>query len=1322
MNDGRVLICVAVEEEAAAVREALQARGGTIEGRRWEGQIAAVPLTIDVEITGQMNRTAERATAKALRAGYEIAVFAGTAGGLREDDAKIGDVALPKVVRSTNNQTTRPGGRVDIVWSDQGRADGPLFEIAEQALTHSGWAPSGTSPKVHLRDIASGDVKHEDVSNPLVTVMRKQGLVAVEREGFGFLTAADEARPPVPAVVVRSIMDFLGDRKDGDVKNRNQRTAARVAAAAALAVVEQHVRVTRTVGTNPERVRRTVAKLAARDSARTEADVQSQVRQLLIDGGLNLVGNQLQDIHLEAPVGGQRRIDVEVGRTVIEVKKDLRVGNVRADAVGQLAGYVKERTARYGTRYVGVLTDGAEWTAHLLVGDRLQLASTLSNRGEAGDAERLTVWLEGILSTAPAVRPTPEEIVRRLGAGSPAHELDRRELAELYARHRDVPSVRLKRQLWAKLLTTALGTAFTDEDDLFVEHTLLVLSAEVIAHAAIGVDPTAEDLTPAGLVTGEAFAQRQISGVVEADFFDWTVETPDGAGDRFVAGLARRLSRFAWAEVEHDVMKVLYESVIGAGTRHALGEYYTPDWLAGEVVHQAVTAPLEQRVLDPACGSGTFLFQAVRRYLDAAEDAGVPGPAALTGVTAHVLGVDVHPVAVTLARVTYLLALGRRWLDADDRPPLRIPVYLGDSIQWGQQSDLLSTAALVVPTDTGLQTGGQTPLEFPAGTSLGPGAELRFPRRLLADPEVFDRLVARLSDLATDRDRGTKPPGVAKVLQQMGVQPDDRQTVTDTFTTMCRLHDDGRNHIWGYYVRNLARPLWLADPDNHVDVLVGNPPWLSYRYMTPTMQETFQRLSAERGLWHGSAVATHQDLSALFLARSVELYLRPEGRFGFVMPLAALSRQQFAGMRQGDLSPRGVDGAVRETVHVAYETPWDLHAVKPSFFPVPASVIFGRRTAGDTAALDRPAEMWSGRLPAVNLDRPAAGHHLTREPGTAGGALDGAGSPYASRFAQGATVVPRVLFVVEPAPGVNAGAGRRAVRSARSAKEKPPWKRLPGLSETVEQQFVRPLYVGDSVLPYRTREPHEAVVPWDGEQLLGGDHEDLPLYPGLRKWWQAAEKRWKDNRSSERLELVGQLDFRRKFVQQFPAPEHRVVYSASGMYLAAARVSDATAVIEHKLYWGRADSADEARYLCAVFNSSVLTQLVRPLQGRGEHNPRDFDKYIFRLPIPTFDPADRLHTELAALASRAEELAAGVPLPDGKNFTKLRGLVRAAVATSAVGHAIEAAVSILLLPPEVGQEQPVAAASHDHLPADVPVPPGPVGGGLLQPSAGGARS
>lgn len=86
------------------------------------------------------------------------------------------------------------------------------------------------------------------------------------------------------------------------------------------------------------------------------------------------------------------------------------------------------------------------------------------------------------------------------------------------------------------------------------------------------------------------------------------------------------------------------------------------------------------------------------------------------------------------------------------------------------------------------------------------------------------------------------------MLHLLAIDDGDRPVVQENYRLLCRLHDEGRNHIWSYYVRNLARPVWLSQPGNRVDVLVGNPPWLSYRHMPTDMQTTFRELSQARGL------------------------------------------------------------------------------------------------------------------------------------------------------------------------------------------------------------------------------------------------------------------------------------------------------------------------------------------------------------------------------------------------------------------------------------------------------------------------------------------
>lgn len=106
---------------------------------------------------------------------------------------------------------------------------------------------------------------------------------------------------------------------------------------------------------------------------------------------------------------------------------------------------------------------------------------------------------------------------------------------------------------------------------------------------------------------------------------------------------------------------------------------------------KVITDPTRQRVLDPSCGSGTFLFYAVRRFLDAANASSITLADAMARLSTHVVGIDLHPVAVALARVTYLLALGRERLTSRERGTLSVPVYLGDSLGWDQGDEDLLT-------------------------------------------------------------------------------------------------------------------------------------------------------------------------------------------------------------------------------------------------------------------------------------------------------------------------------------------------------------------------------------------------------------------------------------------------------------------------------------------------------------------------------------------------------------------------------------------------------------------------------------------------------
>lgn len=1012
-----------------------------------------------------------------------------------------------------------------------------------------------------------------------------------------------------------------------------------------------------------------VARLAARDPYRTEADLQSDIQTLLLHGGLNLQDKQ---VHLESQLqdGSRRRIDVETGSTVIEVKKTLANADAVREFERQLEGYVRTRSKQTGSRYVGILTDGAEWRLYSdHAGGFAQVTALTVGLRDGDAAERLVAWLEAVMATGEKIKPTPHAIRDKLGQGSPSFALDIAELTALYEECKDLPEVKLKRSLWAKLLTTALGTSFKNDTDLFIQHTYLVLVAETVAHAVVGFDLSDDALAPATIVSGAAFTQSQITGVVEQDFFDWPL-SPAG-GPKFISRLARHVARFDWSEPEHDVLKHLYESVISPETRHALGEYYTPDWMADRVVREAITDALNQRALDPSCGSGTFVFHAVRNFLAAADDAGMPSHEAVSRVTRAVTGMDLHPVAVTLARVTYLLALGSRRIQDPSREPLAVPIYLGDSLQWDQDRSALSQGELVVPTGEG-------------GTLFT--RELRFPERVTQDAATFDRLVERLSELATARKPGSAVPTLKPVFAHFAIHPDDQPELTETFTILCQLVDEGRDHVWGYYVRNVARPMWLTRPENHVDVLFGNPPWLSYRYMPKGMQKQFELESKARGLWEGGKVATHQDLSAFFVARACELYLKPGGGFAFVMPFAVLSRIQYEGFRSGQLAPKakvahaGRSRMSEQTPALSFHQPWDLSRIKPSPFPVPSCVSFGEYTPGNARSMPSATVEWSGRLPGVMLGWDSAKGLLSVRDGQVSIAdQDATTNPYKERFTQGSNLVPRVLLMVKErtANPLGVGAGRVAVQSARSMQEKEPWKSLSPLEGVVEREFVYPVHLGATIVPFRALDPQQAVLPLRQGTLLsdaGAAH-----YSGLQAWWAEANARWLANRTeASTITLSNQIDWQGKLAKQYPAAPFRVVYTKSGTTLAAAVITDERAAIDHTLYWANCASLGEARYLTGILNSTPLLEAVKGFQSVGQFGARHFDLYVFQAEFALYNSANDLHAELVGLVERGERIAADVSLDFAKTFQTSRKAIRKALVNDGVAGSIDAVVKALL--------------------------------------------
>lgn len=966
------------------------------------------------------------------------------------------------------------------------------------------------------------------------------------------------------------------------------------------------------------------------------------------------------------------RLDALIGRTVFEAKRDL--DRELSDVERRMPDYLADCEREHGEPFVGIASDGYRWIAYEWANGQLVAITETSLDLDKGD--QFLAWLDGILALKGSLPPDALTIQSELGPDSIAFKRVDRELRALWHEVDAMPAEALKRQLWADMLKLVYGRE-VDDPSLWFRHSYLVIVTKCIALAVL--DLREDD--PARMLSGRAFESAGITGAVESDFFDWMVATP--AGCDLVAKIMAHVRRFRLREVESDVLKILYEALIDASERHGLGEYYTPDWLAAKVVRHAVDRPLEQRVLDPACGSGTFVFHAVRRFLEEAEDAGLDPRQRAAEACKFVAGVDIHPVAVIIARVTYLLALAPA---LDQRAGgFSIPVYLGDSMQLSIKQDMIERELIV-----------QVP---PPKAGEGSREMLSFPETFCRDPGLFDKAIEamRQGSLAS-RSRDQVEAQITRETEQhykADITPEQALAVKDlgaTYETFHRLRLEGRDTIWSYVARNLSRPLALATGGGWANVLVGNPPWVAYRHMSADLQKRFKELAKGENVYVGGKLATQNDLCGLFTVRASHLYLRPSGRLAFVLPLAVMTRGQFEKFRTGRF----------QSYNIAWDEAWTMDESVTPLFPVPACAVFGRKRAIGKMMPDK-VRAYSGWLPMRDAPETMADERLSMVQNADAPPVSNFedGSAYRERFKQGAILVPRMLCLVERRSlgRIGANPSSPAIESRRSSQEKEPWKDVPSISGQVEERFLRPVLLGESILPYRLFQAFEGAIPFqeaipDEEkttsievgmltrqriQNLGPALKARLDFDQIERWLETAEHVWEKNRSpSTTINFAEQLDYFGKLSAQFPIAPLRVVYAKAGTQPAACLIRDDRAVIDHKLYWMKSSGEDEGYYLLAILNSETTRAMAEQFQSRGQFGARDFDKVIWNLPIPTFDSHDQLHRDLTDAGRRAEAIAGGVTLVETEKFQRARKRVRDGLIENGIAAEIETLVENLL--------------------------------------------
>lgn len=789
---------------------------------------------------------------------------------------------------------------------------------------------------------------------------------------------------------------------------------------------------------------------------------------------------------------------------------------------------------------------------------------------------------------------------------------------------------------------------------------------------------------------GGSFARFHIRNFLEGELFDWYVEPSvwDAPLGRAVRAIITKLSEYEVAtfdlrpEETRDLLKDLYQHLFPQKVRHALGEYYTPDWLAEFTLEEArefsgYDGNPNTRFLDPACGSGTFVVEAIKLARQFVADHKLNPDEARALITRNIVGFDLNPLAVLTARANYIIALGdlirgREGLMALAEP-LTIPVYLTDSI--------LIPAA---PRQSGLEElGGVYKVDLEALKELRPNAPLPDQLLLIPTPIVDGGKLAELADLIREglsrgwnssrfRTEADAQLNLSDLYQQQsGMLTPPTAEIGRSQMLLAKLYDDmraleqaGLDGLWGRFLLNRFAPLLDVKAHGAFDVIVGNPPWVNWESLPDDYRDAQQPIWKEYGLFRaaGSGVkgtsvrhgAGKKDLSMLMTFVVVDKLLKDGGHLAFVIPQSVFKTEAGEGFRKFVI-PQTVTFFAPLRVH-------DLSGFQPFEGPTNRTAVFVVRKGQE---VDYPVDyrLWRANEPVypddtlADVKRKTERYKLAAEPVNKAqngiktdrwltarrkairalrkftGSVRQVYQAYAGSYTGGANGA--YWFSIDALAGKKHALITNYLKGTkRKVKQYTGYK--------IETDLLYPLLRGRDVQRWNATPSLYILMTQDPETRMGYKEEWLRDTAPLTYQWLMQFKK----------ELLERAAFKKYFgdkgatefwtmynIGEYTFAPYKVVWREMASTFTAAVAGEAAGKVhipDHKLMLVPCKTENEAHYLCALLNSSPVGLSVLATTIKIQFDPH----ILTRIALPKYDPKDEMHKALAAASKAAHKAAA----------------------------------------------------------------------------------
>lgn len=713
-----------------------------------------------------------------------------------------------------------------------------------------------------------------------------------------------------------------------------------------------------------------------------------------------------------------------------------------------------------------------------------------------------------------------QTLVEKFGPTSQIYLTAKEKMKSLWKELNDEQSIKSKMGHWVSTIKTLYG--YKPDLYLLIDHTYLSILAKIIVYLKLtGNRPDGDKIFE--VINGRYFTDKRITNFLEEEVSFWLLspEIKDKSFNLFCT-VFEVLENYDFSKIDEDVFREIYEEIIEHEERHKAGEYYTPEWLV-QLILNDVFALWEERegscipkILDPACGSGTFLYRAIR-YL-------VEKGVSLSDIIKNVSGIDINPIATLITKANYLIAISDLVEDLKD---ITLPIYTKDCLK---------------------------------------------------SPDLFD-----------------------------------------------------------YNVKI-----------EKYDILIGNPPWVVMRSMKNKEYQNFLKKEVlNYNLLENKDVHlfTQMELATLFFCRCADLYLKSDGIIAFVMPRSVL-----AGTTH-HINFRKFKRPPLKLIKIL-----DLEDIVP-LFNMPSCVLLA--TKDGMTKYPVLLERYKGELLKRNATFSEVQAKIIHESGEytpPDFSLEP--SCYHDKFKVGASIFPRSLYFVDFMPGSTKL--ELAVRTSREIYKiaKDPWR--VELNGKIESDFIYATLLAWEMFPFGYIKLRPVTLPIKensyGYSLISIDNLQRCCFKGAVEWFKSAQKIWNE-RKTEKSEkrfpsLLDRLNYNGLLTVQKPNVRYVVLYNATGTNLVSCVIDkeslpsfefDGEEIKPHgfiadvKTWFFETKNMMEAYYLSAIFNSEVISKVIKPLQPRGLFGARAIHRRPLLFPLPQFNGSDRIHIKLADIAKECHD-------------------------------------------------------------------------------------